>query len=378
MAVSVAYYSGDLLVRDSRRQGIPVLKTGTDDRRYRHGLRSRIKALVGFWEELKDYSAPRGRVSCSKVVWDARSGATRDLFQPYGSVNTDAVPPPTYDESVQDSPPDYTATDALATVQIDRDLTVIGKGNVFYNEKPKACQVDLPELDAKVDLSEIEGIRSHPNKKAKKAAKEAQISKWADSDNEEKNEGGADGGAGGDDNGGGDGDAGAGGDGGDAPGGGGDGGGDDDWWNTGGSKKKDKKKKKKNAWEEFEDEEKKREEEEAKKAEEEAAAKGDAAAEADPIDDWGSFATAGKKKKGKKGADPLPPPPPDPESKGIDLGASATADANPDDDFGGFSTGKKKKGKKGKVRVLSFRFTTAGCMRQRSLATLVVNVARDC
>ena len=70
------------------------------------------------------------------------------------------------------------------------------------------------------------------------------------------------------------------------------------------------------------------------------------------MDDWGAFTSVGKKKKGKKGADPDPisPPPPEP----VDLGASATADANPDDEWLGFSTGKKKKGaKKGKVRALS-------------------------
>ena len=64
------------------------------------------------------------------------------------------------------------------------------------------------------------------------------------------------------------------------------------------SKKKNKKKKKKNAFEEFEEEEKKREEEEAKLAEE---AGGEtpppAEPEPDPVDDWGSFAPAGGKKK---------------------------------------------------------------------------------
>ena len=115
------------------------------------------------------------------------------------------------------------------------------------------------------------------------------------------------------------------------------------------------KKKKKNAWlDDEEDADKKAEE--AKKAEEEA--NGNGAAEADPLDDWGAFATVGKKKKGKKGkAEPDEPMAPEPETKSawdtLDLGTSATADANADDDWGGFTTGKKKKTKKGKVRYIS-------------------------
>lgn len=58
------------------------------------------------------------------------------------------------------------------------------------------------------------------------------------------------------------------------------------------------------------------------------------------MDDWGAFATVGKKKKGKKDLDPpLEPAAPDP---------LVPAAADPEDEWG-FSTGKKKKGKKGKV-----------------------------
>lgn len=88
-----------------------------------------------------------------------------------------------------------------------------------------------------------------------------------------------------------------------------------------------------------------------------------AADEPDPLDSWGSFATVGKKgKKGKKGKaepepPPSPPPPAEPEPAPEDPGASATGDAAaPDDDWGSFATvGKKKKGKKNsKVRSSSF------------------------
>lgn len=72
------------------------------------------------------------------------------------------------------------------------------------------------------------------------------------------------------------------------------------------------------------------------------------AAEADPIDEWGSFApVGGKKKKGKKSKfadlEPEEPPPPPPEPEPV-----AAAEAAADDEWG-MATTKKKKGKKGKV-----------------------------
>ena len=372
MAVSVASFNADLPVHGSRRQGIPPRKTGSDDGRLQHGLRSRILALVGFWEELKDCNTPRRRPNGIRSIpnWsdvcNAHDGNLRDLRKPYGAGQCVAVPPPTYEESLQDLPPDYTTSEALATVHCAQNVKDSVNG-YLVDQKFHPCVEDSHNI---VDLSQIEGIRSYAGKKAKQAAKKAQQAKWADSDNEENPDGGADGGDGGDNNGGGDG-FGAGGDGGDPPGGG-DGGDDDDWWNTGASKKKEKKKKKKNAWEEFEEEEKQKaeEEEEKKKAEEDAAAVG--VAQADPLDDWGAFATVGKKsKKGKKGAEPDPPPPP-PAPETTDLGASATADANPDDEWGGFSTGKKKKGgKKGKVRAYHFVTQYACSMDRNRLISFV-------
>jgi len=105
-----------------------------------------------------------------------------------------------------------------------------------WNTDKSFAQPPLSEKPAsEIDWSQIEGVRSHANKKAKQAAKKAQQDKWADSDNEDKQSGGADGGDGGD-NGGGDGGSGAGGD---APDG--NGGGDDaDDWGGWGSSKKDK------------------------------------------------------------------------------------------------------------------------------------------
>jgi hypothetical protein len=324
---------------------------------------------VGYWEELKDCNTPRrafagiGNTSKFGIPSNNRDGAPRDLFKPYGAVSSIAVPPPTYEESIQDLPPDYTTTDDQATVQVVKDAIAPEKAGICLDSE-KVCRnkSGCCEFEVKVDFSKIDGIRSYANKKAKKAAKQAQRDKWADSDNEDKQDDGADGGDGGSGNGGGDGGSGAGGDGGDPPGGG-DGGGDggedggdggDDWFDFGTSKK-DKKKKKKNAWADLmEEEDEKKKEEEAKKAEEDAAAAANVntAADADAMDDWGAFATVGKKKKGKKGkAEPEPPPPePDPIVETIDLGASATADANMEDEWGGFTSAKKKKNKKGKVR----------------------------
>ena len=155
----------------------------------------------------------------------------------------DIFPPPTYEESLADLPPDYSATDDGAVVQ-----TLLGsKLDLLPSARRSRKQPSGHGLfDVKIDWSEIEGVRMHAKKKKKAATN------W-ESDNEEEkkkkeeeaNAGGGDGGAGGGDDAGG----GTGGDGGggDPPGGGDDGGDDgDDWGAAGGGKKK--KKKKKNAW----------------------------------------------------------------------------------------------------------------------------------
>ena len=266
MAVSVVSSSEDLLVRGLLRRDIPRRKIGLDEARkqFSYGLRSRIKALVGLWEELRDSNSVEDAPSSIVVGKQSHGGLhngdqdpvetqletiqngcglrgcqseskfrigneVADLFRPHSDVRPDAVPPPTYEDSLQDLPPDYTSTDALATSYF---LThEIEKSNYYVLDQKLHFWV--PETHEKVDLTEIEGIRSYANKKAKKAAKAAQQAKWADSDNEENgNAEGGDGEGGGDGGDGGDGGAGAGGDGGDPPGGG-DGGDDDDWWNTG-------------------------------------------------------------------------------------------------------------------------------------------------
>ncbi|KAK1066632.1 hypothetical protein LTR74_007002 [Friedmanniomyces endolithicus] len=348
MAALVATYNGDLLAPDWLRRDTRPVRTGPIDTR--HELRVRIKALAGLWEQLhlvKSGCTAKSHVHSTQVACETVY-FRRELFRPIATPQVAGVPhPPPCDDDLPDAPPDYTLTEGLATAQLN------------------VCDVDAPRKDTRaantatrsatdeIDFSTPSGIRSHVNKKAKKAAKSAQKDKWAGSDDEGEKpaEGGEEGGGG--DGAGGDAGFGAGGDGGDPPGdggNGGDGGGGDDWA-TGASTAKGKKKKKKNAWEEFEADEA------AKKGDDENAdATPAAAAEPDAADDWGAFASVGgKKKKGKKGQ-PEPEPVADPVLDTIDLGESGTLDATPPTatepdaaDEWGFSGGKKKKGaKKGK------------------------------
>lgn len=232
MATAVAISNEDHLVYDWLRQGIQPPKTGLADVRL-NGLNSRIRALASLWERLNGLKSEGCLEQGQSILLlsGSKSDVTvRDLWRPYSTAQQVTVPPPRYEDSLSDAPPDYTLTDALATACVTLHQSV---------PIPSANGSD------KLDLSALEGIRSYANKKAKKAAKQVQTAKWAESGDEgEKKEDGGDG-AGGED-GAGDGGAGAGGDGGDPPDGGdGGGGGDDngDEWGFGGGGKKSKKKK---------------------------------------------------------------------------------------------------------------------------------------
>lgn len=233
MAASVVSFKEDRLVHGSLKQGIRRQKTLSGEKWAGNGLKSCIRALVGFWEGPQDSDTSRKSCGSSLEVFGTSASLTgqksreRELFRPYRAPEPQVTQPPSYEDSVADLPPDYTATDALAAVYFPS----LPLDSAEAKRKPK--QQSRPHFfkaDDKVDLSAIEGIRSHANKKAKKAAKAAQQAKWADSDNEEKKDGDGEENADGDGAGGG----GAGGDGGDPPGGGDDG---DDWFND--FKKKD-------------------------------------------------------------------------------------------------------------------------------------------
>lgn len=263
----------------------------------------------------------------------------------------DQNPPPSYDDTIADLPPDYTSTDALATAHTPEYSPFPSLNPSITSDVPNclhlSCYTSANStflLDEKSIWPEIDfgncdkGVTSHAKKSNKK--KQTPAPKKITPVEEEKKEEPAGDGGGGDDGAGGGGDGGDGGaDGGAGGAGGGDGGdgdGDKDkdkdkdkeeekeeeWgaWDSGKKKKKNKKKEeeeKKKQEEEEEAERKKKEEEEAeaerKKQEEEEAAAAAAAtnakgggdlswadAPAEPVDDWGSFAVAGKKKK-KKG-----------------------------------------------------------------------------
>jgi hypothetical protein len=261
------------------------------------------------------------------------------------SLRNNQLPPPSYDDSVADLPPDYTYTDALATAHSPEYTPFSSLNASLCSDVPNCLRqsrdtspassvfLDEKSLYASIDFGFTDdGVRSHAKKK-KNAPKKAQTTSNAfeePSPSEdpppppEEPPPPADGGGSG------------GGDGGD----GGDGDkekekdkdkADDDWgadWGDVSTKKK--KKSKKQAQEEEEAERLKKEEEEAaaakaaeeeaerlKKEEEDAAAAAAAAAEAEKAaaatapdlswandtratDDWGFGATTSKKKK-KKG-----------------------------------------------------------------------------
>ncbi|TKA65351.1 hypothetical protein B0A49_08104, partial [Cryomyces minteri] len=160
-------------------------------------------------------------------------------------------PPPPYEDSVFDAPPDYTDTESLVTARLgfDPECPPPPYRTSRQPTEPRLLLRD-PTPKSAIDFSATDHFRTHGKKKAKAAAKKAQSDKWGDDDDEEKPPGedgehNGDSGGGGDDN------------------GGGAGGGDDgDDWNDGGKKKKGKKKKNAFSWDEDEDEEQKKQEEE--------------------------------------------------------------------------------------------------------------------
>lgn len=241
MAATVASYTGDLHATLSIGSNPPPPRPASAENTW---LPMEIEALAGLWthfhhgnsKEIKSQRDVHNRARRFHGIKDERFLQR----QTYTSRTLDLLPPPSYDESVADLPPDYTGTGALAVAQ---SLVDVKLGPGLENAQSRDSK---RRSDDKVDLTQPQGVRYHANKKAKKAQKAAQKDKWADDDGEKKEEAPPP-----DDGAGGGGDAPAGGDGagGDPPGDGGDGNGedpDDIWGAVGG--KKNKKKKKKNAW----------------------------------------------------------------------------------------------------------------------------------
>ncbi|KAI4729295.1 hypothetical protein E4T49_02827 [Aureobasidium sp. EXF-10728] len=254
--------------------------------------------------------------------------------------------PPSYNDCINDCPPDYTNTDSLATLSVDPPAYApsICTSQESREEKSRPTE-------PRVDFGYRDNLREH--KKKKKGAAAAK-NKW-DSDNEEEkkpegdnnadqpgdagNSGGADG----------------------AGGGGEEGGNDDDDWDDG--KKKGKKDKKKSAfsWGALDDDENKDEEEK----------KDDPPAEEAPAeeDEWAGFTTAASKKKKKKGQNVDPDPPPDDGPPKVDVdfgnsnsfsfGSNGAWGAKPAEDDGWATFGTSKKDKKKKTNAFDFGFGDA-------------------
>lgn len=256
MAATVALYTGDRLVTTrspSRPEKTwPLRKTGLEDER--EVLCASIEALAGLWSDFKNDGKNRTYNTRSRVVMQGyaagiaspgmRKHTRQDVNQQTRAVqllDLFSRPPPSYEESLADVPPDYTGTDAAAVVNSLVDV----KLRLDFPDAIATSRDSQRRSDAKLDFNEPYGIRYHA-KKAKKAAKTAQQAKWADDDGDKKDEPPADDGAGGDAGGDGGGDAGGGDGGGEPPGGDGGDDPDDIWGAAGGGKKK--KKKKKNAW----------------------------------------------------------------------------------------------------------------------------------
>jgi hypothetical protein len=270
------------------------------------------------------------------------------------------IPPPSYDESFADLPPDYTVTDALAIAHAPEYTPFTSHDDSLCSGVSKRLRIgnsslfsssfffDEKSLYADIDFGYCEtGIKSHAKKKAKPAAKKpAAASTPPEEKKEEEAAGGGDGG------------------GGDPPADGGAGGGDGgDGGDDGGKKGKKKTKKEKEEEERLKKEEEERlqkeederlqreEEERAQKEEEERLAK-EAEEEAE------------RKKKEEEDAAAAA------AAKPMKI-TSALADlswANPNettDDwaaFGAAAPGKKKKGKKGKVRDSVYLITSCSTL----------------
>jgi len=267
--------------------------------------------------------------------------------------------PPSYNNCLNDCPPDYTTSDALATLNIEPPA--YAPSPTTSTVTPQRLEEPLRASQPKVDFGYRENLREH--KKKKKGAAAAK-NKW-DSDNEEekKPEGDSNGDQPGDAGGSGGAD-GAGGDGGEG------GGNDDDEWDDG--KKKGKKDKKKSAfsWDALDDEDNKDEEEKT----EDVPPVEEAPAEED---DWAGFTTAASKKKRKKGKNAdLDPPPDDPPpddgppkvdvdfggSNSFSFGSNGAWGTKPAEDDGWATFGKKDKKKTKNAFDFGFGDTDGGDM----------------
>lgn len=221
-----------------------------------------------------------------KAILDSLDAAVHDSAGSTDSPHCE--PPPSYNDSIADEPPNYDYIEDLPLAQAARYYPVPPPAYSYKAPNDVAPLDQMTTLD--IDFGDTSNFRQAAKKKDKQQKRQADAAKW----NDEGGEGNAEGGEGGEENSGG----GAGG-GNNGDGGAGDDGGGDDWggWDTEKKSKKGKKAK--------EEEKKKQEEEEEKRRKEQEEANGgfklDWADDAngDVGEDWGAF-TATTTKKGKK------------------------------------------------------------------------------
>jgi len=257
MVVSVAYPAAGPLGDELQKPRTPQQKTGSGNwSGNAHVCDSDFMAACLY---LRDALAKRGLKRRASVEEKNTSLPQPSSTQPrferkdlWTPLTLSIAPPPSYEDSLADVPPDYTTTESFAICHIKFSeacptYTVekvhLDDGSEFFNN---------PLSPPKVDLSSLEKIHSHAGGKKNKKKKAEPTTNTNASEpaggNAEQN------GDGGDGDGAGAGDGGSG-------GGGNDGNGGDGWddWDSG------KKKKSKGKKQEEEDRKKQEEEEEAKK-----------------------------------------------------------------------------------------------------------------
>ncbi|QDS74291.1 hypothetical protein FKW77_003641 [Venturia effusa] len=334
MAASVAYLAGDVLEDELRKQKTPRLTTGSDNWCTHHtrdicDLEFTL-ACIHMQYAISSRDVKRPLLRKAENTRAAQQSVPCENFFWIPPTLPAGTPPPPYEETTAELPPDYTNTDSVAlrlTQETDlppRYVSCVARrtGSLFALD---------PLITPRVDLTSLHNIRAHAKKKANKskAAAAPSSEKKSEPPGEEKTDEG--------DKGSGNGGSGGGGNGGNGNGG-------DDWGDDGWGKKDDKKGKKKKQQEE-EDKKKEEEEEEAKRrADEEAAATAnDEWGDADNT--WGSFASKKSKKTIEKAEETV--------AASTNIWADNAAAPEKDDGFGflagtGLGTGKKK-GKKSKA-----------------------------
>lgn len=122
MAVAVASLDADLRARGLHKRDTPPRRIRSTES---HGVQTGIRTLLGFWEDLtsshefntrgRRWRRVVGKDGSRTVVLKQDVDAKvvpRELLRPYRTASlVDAVTsPPSYEESVQDVPPDYTVS----------------------------------------------------------------------------------------------------------------------------------------------------------------------------------------------------------------------------------------------------------------------------